>query len=307
MSAASVPFSNYTPPSSPETLAARSISDDTPPSSPEPPASIPTVKACIFDVDGLLINTEDLLSNCLDTILVKYGRPPLPWSVKASIQGTTPEKGRAIFRDWAKLPISRSEFQQHMSELQRRLFPTAEILPGAEDLLNWLVDRGVDVALATSSNRDKFELKTRHLSWFFDDLFKEDCRVLGDDVEKHKPEPDAFLRALECVNKRNGRARAEQIGAEECLVFEDSIPGVEAAIRAGMQVVWCPGPGLVEAVVEGEVGDDVEEEICRVLGLKRGVLGKLAGKEELRQRIWAATDGRVKLVFSLEDFRMGSV
>jgi pseudouridine-5'-monophosphatase len=87
-----------------------------------------------------------------------------------------------------------------------------------------------------------------------EDLFKvfpQENRVLGDDPRiapgRGKPAPDIYLLALKTINdviKREGKEA--EIKPEECLVFEDAVPGVEAGRRAGMQVVWCPHPGLAK-------------------------------------------------------------
>ena len=45
------------------------------------------MRACLFDVDGLLINTEDIYTEVTNTILREYGKPDMPWSVKAQLQG----------------------------------------------------------------------------------------------------------------------------------------------------------------------------------------------------------------------------
>ena len=47
---------------------------------------MPTVRACIFDVDGLLINSEDIYTEAMNNLLHKYGKPDLPWSIKARQQ-----------------------------------------------------------------------------------------------------------------------------------------------------------------------------------------------------------------------------
>jgi pseudouridine-5'-monophosphatase len=104
------------------------------------------------------------------------------------------------------------------------------------------------------------------------------------------------------VNERAAKERGQEIRAADCLVFEDSIQGVDAGRRAGMQVVWCPHPGLVHAIVNGDVDNEVEMDICRVFELESGVLGTVAHEDELKERIWESTNGRVNMVFSLEDF-----
>lgn len=102
-----------------------------------------------------------------------------------------------------------------------------------------------------------FRLKTNHLTELFS-VFETHRRVLGDDprieVGRGKPLPDIFLLALKTINE-SLPAGEEPIKPEECLVFEDSVPGVEAGRRAGMRVIWCPHPMLkkVYAGREGEV------------------------------------------------------
>jgi pseudouridine-5'-monophosphatase len=89
-------------------------------------------------------------------------------------------------------------------------------------------------------------LKTGHLEELFS-IFDERKRVLGDDVRiskgRGKPAPDIYLLALQAINSSLAEGEKE-IRPEECLVFEDSIPGVEAVRRAGMRVVWVPHPEL---------------------------------------------------------------
>ena len=74
--------------------------------------------------------------------------------------------------------------------------------------------------------------------------FPEKHRILGDDprIPKGcgKPAPDIYLIALETINKEMRIKGEPEILPSECLVFEDSVPGVEAGRRAGMRIVWCP-------------------------------------------------------------------
>ena len=51
------------------------------------PPSLPPIRACLFDMDGLLIDSEDLYTICANEVLREYGRPDLPWSIKAQLQG----------------------------------------------------------------------------------------------------------------------------------------------------------------------------------------------------------------------------
>lgn len=131
-------------------------------------------------------------------------------------------------------------------------------------------DEPVYIALATSSHRSNYKLKTDHLKELFS-VFPEPNKVLGDDPRigkgRGKPLPDIYLLALETINIELRSKGKADIKPEECLVFEDAVPGVEAGRRAGMQVAWCPHPGLLEAfkgredeVLAGATGSHKEEE-----------------------------------------------
>ncbi|KAI0012462.1 HAD-like protein [Xylariaceae sp. FL0662B] len=240
-----------------------------------PRTDFPPVRACLFDMDGLLLDTEDLYTICINLILDKYGRPSLPWSIKAKLQGRPAPQATALFHEWAKLPIPESQYQSELAALHRQHFPTAKPLDGVEKLLGdlgrtrWWDLKGeggvgngdkeekkkkkqnnkpqrVHIALATSSTSANFSIKTARWTELFS-VFESHRRVLGDDPRigkgRGKPLPDIYFLALKTINDSLD-AGERPIAPEECLVFEDSVPGVEAGRRAGMRVVWCPHPML---------------------------------------------------------------
>ncbi|KXX74829.1 Pseudouridine-5'-phosphatase, partial [Madurella mycetomatis] len=234
----------------------------------------PPVRACLFDMDGLLLDTEDLYTLCINLVLEKYQRPKLPWSIKAKLQGRPGPVANKLFHDWAQLPITQEEYIDQYYKLQAQHFPGTQPLPGVPRLLGdlgrtryWDVKKAqqsstaangnyapadgcqphrVHIALATSSHEANFRLKTAHLGELFS-VFETHRRVLGDDKRippgRGKPLPDIYLLALRTIND-SLPAGERPITPEECLVFEDSVPGVEAGRRAGMRVVWCPHPML---------------------------------------------------------------
>ncbi|PFH55946.1 hypothetical protein XA68_17339 [Ophiocordyceps unilateralis] len=175
-------------------------------------------------------------------------------------------------QEWAKLPVSQEQYQTELAELQREHFPTAKPLPGVVDLLDRLARTPTHLALASSSNLASFKLKTTHLAWLFD-VFPPARRVLGNDerleIGRGKPLPDIFQLALQTINASLPKGE-RPIRPVECLVFEDSVAGVEAGRRAGMRVVWCPHPKIREvwagreadvlAGRTGQAGDNVEPE-----------------------------------------------
>ncbi|ESZ98821.1 hypothetical protein SBOR_0790 [Sclerotinia borealis F-4128] len=248
-------------------------------------------------MDGLLLNTEDMYTLCANHVLLTHNRPLLPWSIKARLMGVPGGSTSSIFMDWAQLPISKEQYALEQREQQRIHFPTCKPLPGVEKLLQDLSTardvRGneVQMALATSSERYNFELKTRgEEAKRLLEVFSEGRRVLGDDARvkkgRGKPAPDIYLLALRLVNESLGEDE-KPITPEECLVFEDSVPGVEAGRRAGMKVVWVPHEGLA-AEYQGR-----EKEILA------GKMGMMVGDEE---QLGEIDDGWGQFLPSLEDF-----
>lgn len=260
-------------------------------------------------MDGLLLDTEDIYTLCVNLVLQRYNKPPLPWSVKAKLQGRPGPQATEIFESWAQLPISRERYLEELSAFQREHFPTAKPLPGVPTLLANLdgsgkaeggssssseeappAGRGVHMALATSSHRGNFDIKTAHLTELFS-VFPPQRRVLGDDSRlppgRGKPLPDIFLLALETINQ-SLQPGERAVRPEECLVFEDSVPGVEAARRAGMRVIWCPHPKLKEEYAGRE------DEVLA------GRTGE-AGQVEMHQ-LGEAGDGWAEYLPSLEAF-----
>lgn len=150
------------------------------------------------------------------------------------------------------------------------------------------------MALATSSGSAMFKIKTAHLQDLFK-FFMLTQRVIGDDprvaLGRGKPAPDIFLVALETINARRRGEGRDEIRPEECLVFEDSVTGVESGRRAGMRVVWVPHPGLLaelkgmeDKVLAGVMGeaDRGDDGLIGVDGDK-GTVGEVGdGRGELR-------------------------
>lgn len=269
---------------------------------------LPRIRAALFDMDGLLIDSEDLYSVVTNTILERYGRPPLPWSIKAQLQGRPGPQAAHIFHEYAQLPISNEQFMAEQFELQKKVFPNTKPLPGVIDLLDGLKSRGVHIALATSSHKANFELKSSHLGYLFD-RFAPEHKVLGDDPRippgKGKPAPYIYLVALSTLNKTMEEQGQPPIQPEECLVFEDSVPGVESGRRAGMQVVWCPHPDLLveykgreKEVLAGLTGEHKESEEEKLQNLEEKVV---EGKRKTGMP-GEIDDGWARLHHSLEDF-----
>lgn len=218
-------------------------------------AGLPMIRACIFDMDGLLINSEDIITLSMNELLEKHGRPPFTSSIRAQLMGIPDSTNGDLFHSWAKLPISREQWTRESAEQMRLHFSNCVPMPGAEKLLYRLShahsassgDR-IELALATSAKRESYEVKTsRPETKRLLNFFQADRRILGDDSRvpkgRGKPAPDIYLVALQVLNSAIEPGE-KCILPSECLVFEDSVAGIEAGRRAGMRVVWVPHPDV---------------------------------------------------------------
>jgi HAD superfamily hydrolase (TIGR01509 family) len=186
----------------------------------------------IYDVDGLLLDTEPFYTKAHEVVAAKFGKI-FDWTVKSKMIGLPAQSSAQVMINALQLPLSVAEYLEARKHLLEELFPQAEPLPGAVRLTKHLHQIGIPQAIATSSDRYNFELKiTKHKDWF--QIFQ--CLITGDDpaIKKGKPAPDIFLLAAEEM----------QANPAQCLVFEDSPAGVEAARAAGMFVVAVPDPHM---------------------------------------------------------------
>jgi pseudouridine-5'-monophosphatase len=264
------------------------------------------VRACIFDVDGTLINSEDIYTDIYNHILRSYNKPDYPWRIKA-LQQSRGTPGTLRLLEWAQLPLSVDEWKAK-EKPYRNLFTESKLLPGVGNLLVDLstgTKGDVKLALASSAGHALFDLKTSHLPEISEAFAEKSLHVFGDDPEmaqcSKKPSPDIFLLALKRLNTTLSSKGESPLRPDECLVFEDSIAGVEAGRRAGMRVVWVPHPGLAE-VCQGREMDILmgkTEADGRVLDFSS------AGEKEVSvtQKLGLESeDGWAELRASLEDF-----
>lgn len=236
-------------------------------------SSFPPVRACIFDMDGLLINSEDAITDTLNELLEKYGRPLLTPEIRSRLMGVPGSSEGSVFHDWAQLPVSRERFAQESRQLMRSHFANCVPLPGAKELLSHLsrsrstaLGISIELAVASTTTTEAYNLKmTRPETKALLETFSSERRILGDDPRvpsgRKKPAPDLYIVALAAINSTRPPGTHE-IKPNECIAIEDSVAGVEAARRAGMRVIWVPHPFIIdqyddestEAVLAGRSG-----------------------------------------------------
>lgn len=189
-----------------------------------------SISYVIYDMDGLLLDTESLHERVNSEIVRRYGKT-FDRDVKMAIAGRPTLDSARILVDLLQLPVTAEEYLAERNKLLYPLYPTAKTLPGTIELIEHLSKHNISQAIASSSSRHHFEMKTaNHQQWL--KLFKN--TTLGDDpeIERGKPAPDIFLLAAKRLNAE----------PEQCLVFEDSVAGMKAAIAARMSVVVIPDP-----------------------------------------------------------------
>ncbi|MBN2858377.1 MAG: HAD family phosphatase, partial [Candidatus Delongbacteria bacterium] len=184
-------------------------------------------EAFIFDMDGLLFDTEKLCWNCFQEICAEYGYDP-DFSIYRKCIGRSAVEGNKLLEEGFGKSIPYTEVNLKWNDLYRSRLDSKEIplKEGVLKFLDELKNKNIKMAVATSTETGLALKKLERggvLKYFL-------TVTGGDSVKESKPHPDIYLKA------------AGSIGADpkKCIAFEDSDNGVRAAHGAGMTVVQIP-------------------------------------------------------------------
>ncbi len=182
-------------------------------------------KGAIFDMDGLLLDTERLYQHAWVEVAKLMGFTPNPDFTEA-ICGTNGQTAYNVITKFYPKADPVEFWDTGVDWVRNELKRSVPKFPGVDEILSFLHGHGIKMAVASSSDRDMIEsnMHQAELDQYFEAI------VSGSEVECGKPKPDIFLEAA----KRIG------IPADECYVFEDGINGARAGIAAGCMTVMIP-------------------------------------------------------------------
>lgn len=188
-------------------------------------------QAIIFDLDGLLVDTEPIHRRVFNTMLARYG---VTYNISDEefgrvFVGVSQRENWEYLRARFHLPDSVDVLTNKHTRLYEELIRDAcnvTLMPGARAVLDTLATRGVPLGIASSSPRVQVETILRGLQ--LTSLFQ--TIVTGSDVTNLKPAPDIYLRACESLRANTAH----------CIALEDSASGARAAKAAGLYVIVVP-------------------------------------------------------------------
>lgn len=206
------------------------------------------IKAIIFDLDGVIVSTDEQHYQGWQALADRLG---IPFSREANnrFRGVSrmacmdilEEMGGKSYSDEEKLEYAtwKNDYYRNLLGKMSKKDLSAEV----KNTLDELRARGYILAIGSSSKNAKFILERIGLGDYFDAVSD------GTNITRSKPDPEVFLKAAEFVN----------IPAENCLVVEDAVSGIEAAHAAGMKAA-----AIGDAAGKGE-GDFIMKTFSELL------------------------------------------
>ena len=211
-----------------------------------------SIRGVIFDLDGVIVSTDDFHYLAWQRLADEEGIP-FDRTVNQRQRGVSRMESLDVLLERSSREYSTDEKlvlaerkNGYYRESLGRLTPS-DILPGVEEMLEGLERLGVKTAVGSSSRNTPFILERIGMAGSFDAVAD------GNDITKSKPDPEVFLIAALRLGLR----------PEECLVVEDAMAGIDAALAGGMRafaVGFAAGPpgahGRAESL-EGVTAEDL--------------------------------------------------
>ncbi|MDE3095283.1 MAG: HAD family phosphatase [Chloroflexota bacterium] len=197
----------------------------------------PPCRAVIFDMDGVLTDSEPAFHAAVNDILGRYGESIALDAYERFIGMATPVMWEQVIA-LKRIPATVTEIiDAYEAPLMARLRQPRPPLPGARDLLATLRARGVPLGLCTASYRRWAAaiLASAGIDAEFDAI------VAGDDVARTKPDPEPYVRAAALLG----------VAPAQCVVIEDSASGLTSALAAGARVVQLRATGTAAPPMPG--------------------------------------------------------
>jgi beta-phosphoglucomutase len=202
-----------------------------------------TIKACIFDLDGVIVDTAVYHYKAWKRLANELGFD-FSEEDNEKLKGVSRTRSLELILQWGGVTKTVAEKEELATrknnwyvEMISHMTPD-EVLPGAKEFLQLCIDAGIKTALGSASKNSLTILEKTGIVHFFNAV------IDGNKVSKPKPDPEVFLKGAEELD----------VAPVNCVVFEDAIAGVEAAIAGGMKVVGVGSPqvlGRANLVVKG--------------------------------------------------------
>ena len=201
------------------------------------------IKACIFDLDGVIVDTAVYHYKAWKRLANELGFD-FTEEDNEKLKGVSRVRSLELILQWGgvtKTDAEKEELANRKNEWYVEMIShmtPAEILPGAKEFLETCRAAGLKTALGSASKNSMTILNKINLAGLFDAI------IDGNHVSKPKPDPEVFLKGAEAVG----------VPPANCVVFEDAIAGIEAAINGGMKAVGIGSPQVLtkaDLVVSG--------------------------------------------------------
>lgn len=185
------------------------------------------IKAFIFDMDGLILDTERIAFRSYKEALKEYGYD-FTEAFFLTLVGTNVKLTKELclnrYGSWFPFDLLHENHNKITDNyIKENGVPLKE---GVNELIDYLKENDYKIALATSSDREKAEYLLESVK--IKDKF--DYIICGNDIVNSKPNPEIFLKVAESL----------KVEPKECVVIEDSKAGVQAAVNAGMKAINVP-------------------------------------------------------------------